>query len=658
MLADFLSVIPRTPSMVLITARPEYEGALTRVHGAQTIALAPLGDSDTAALIGELLGSDPSVGELAAVIAERAAGNPFFAEEIVRELVQRGVLAGERGNYLCQTNAADVAVPATVQAAIAARIDRLSTPAKRTVTAASVIGARFGAELLAALGIDPVLDELLGAELIDQVRFTPSAEYAFHHPLIRAVAYESQLKSDRAQWHRRLATAIQERAPEAVDENAALIAEHLQAAGELHAAYGWHMRAATWSTNRDIAAARLSWERARKIADQLPDDDPDQLSLRIAPRTMLCATDFQARAIQESRGRFAELRELCSAAGDKVSLAIGMSGLATELVYAGRSREGSRLASEQMALLESIGDPTLTMGLAFIAFANWLDAGEFGEVLRWSQTVIDLAAGDPAKGAGFGMGSPLAVALTFRGVARWWLGRPGWRQDLHDAVAMARHSDPATFAVIVAWTYGHAIWYGVLRADDAAVRVIEEAVRTAASSNWVALLVAEYALGIALLNRDAAADRHRGLEIVVHARDTWRESAPFLVPVAELWVARERAGRGDRDAAIAVMRQAVDELHQSGRPYFGVWGTGVLVETLVERGAEGDLAEAQEAIDWLVNLSADDGSAMRDIWLLRVRALLSRAHGDDAAYRDLVDRYRDMAESLGFEGHIAWAEAM
>ena len=94
MLADFLTVIPRTPSMVLITSRPEYEGALTRVPGAQTIVLAPLGDSDTAALIGELLGSDSSVGELAGIIAERAAGNPFFAEEMVRELVQRGVLAG------------------------------------------------------------------------------------------------------------------------------------------------------------------------------------------------------------------------------------------------------------------------------------------------------------------------------------------------------------------------------------------------------------------------------------------------------------------------------------------------------------------------------------------------------------------------------------
>src|SRR4029079_19743319 len=101
MLADFLTVVPRTPSMVLTTFRPQYEGTLTRVHAAQTIALAPLGDSDTTALIDELLGSDPSVGELAVIIADRAAGNPFFAEEMVRELVQRGVLAGERGGYLC-----------------------------------------------------------------------------------------------------------------------------------------------------------------------------------------------------------------------------------------------------------------------------------------------------------------------------------------------------------------------------------------------------------------------------------------------------------------------------------------------------------------------------------------------------------------------------
>ena len=107
MLADFLTVVPHTPSMVLITARPEYEGALTRLPGAQTIALAPLTDSDTTALLGDLLGADPSIGELAVTIAERAAGNPFFAEEMVRELVQRGVLAGERGGYACRVDATE-----------------------------------------------------------------------------------------------------------------------------------------------------------------------------------------------------------------------------------------------------------------------------------------------------------------------------------------------------------------------------------------------------------------------------------------------------------------------------------------------------------------------------------------------------------------------
>jgi class 3 adenylate cyclase len=660
LLADFLTVIPQTKLMVLITYRPEYAGALTRVHGAQTIALAPLGDSDTATLIGELLGSDPSVGELAAIIADRAAGNPFFAEEMVRELAQRGVLAGEHGGYVCHADVAEVSVPATVQAAIEARIDRLNTPAKRTLHAASVIGARFGPQLLAALGIDAVFDELLGAELIDQVRFAPHAEYAFHHPLIRAVAYESQLKSDRAQVHRRLAAAIQEREPVSADQNAALIAEHLQAAGELHAAYGWHMRAAAWSTNRDLVAARLSWERARQIADALPADDPDQLSMRIAPRTMLCATDLQAREVQESQGRFAELRELCSAAGDKVSLAIGMSGPATELMYAGRAREAARLSSEQMALLESIGDPAPTMGLAVVAFCNWLGVGEFGEVLRWSQTIVDLAAGDPVKGAGYGVESPLAIALAWRGHARWWLGRPGWRQDLHNAVAMARHSNTETFSGVVSWAYGHAIHFGALRADDSVVRACEDALQTAhRASNDRAVGLAGYALAIGLLNQDAAADRHRGLELMMQTRDLWlRKRALFLIPVTDVFTARERARRGDRDAAIGEMRHAVDELRRAEHLFYGVWGAGALVETLLERGAQGDLVEAHEAIDWLANLRADQDSAMLEITLLRLRALLSRARGDDIAYSDLVTRYRAMAESLGFEGHIDWAKEM
>jgi hypothetical protein len=169
---------------------------------------------------------------------------------------------------------------------------------------------------------------------------------------------------------------------------------------------------------------------------------------------------------------------------------------------------------------------------------------------------------------------------------------------------------------------------------------------------------AEFTLGGALLYRDAAADRHRGLELMVQAREWARERIPYLVPATEVLAARERARRGDPDAAIPVMRKAVDELHQAGRIGLGVSHTGVLVETLLERGAEVDLAEAQEVIDRLANLRADQGWAIPKITLLRLRALLARAQGDDVAYRDLVDSYRAMAESLGFEGHIAWAEAM
>ncbi len=174
---------------------------------------------------------------------------------------------------MCPGGAAEVRVPATLQAAIAARIDRLGAPAKRTLNAAAVIGLRFGADRWPT-GRDMAVTQLLEAELIDQVAFTPVVEYAFRHPLIHSVAYQSQLTSERAELHRSLAAAIQQRSSGSLDENAALIAEHLEAAGDLLEAFVWHMRAGASSTNRDIRAARMSWERARQVADRLPADEP------------------------------------------------------------------------------------------------------------------------------------------------------------------------------------------------------------------------------------------------------------------------------------------------------------------------------------------------------------------------------------------------
>ena len=173
------------------------------------------------------------------------------------------------------------------------------------------------------------------------------------------------------------------------------------------------MRAATWATNRDIAAARLSWERARTIADALPADDPNRAAMRIAPRTMLCGTAFRVHE-HVAGARFDELRELCTAAGDKASLAIAMAGLVMDHAYQARLREASQLASEAMALIESLGDPTLTVGLSLPPIYAKIESGEWRDALRWSQRVIDLADGDPSRG-NFIIGSPLALAFDDAG---------------------------------------------------------------------------------------------------------------------------------------------------------------------------------------------------------------------------------------------------
>jgi class 3 adenylate cyclase len=657
MLTEFLVVIPQSPSLVLVTYRPEYHGALTQMAGAQTVALAPLSDAETAALVSELLGPDPSVGALGEKLADRAAGNPFFAEEMVRELAERGVLRGERGAYISTAEAAEVNVPATLHATIAARIDRLDPNAKRTLSAAAVIGSRFGLDLLTVLGVEPVVGDLVAAQLIDQVRFTRELEYVFHHPLIRAVAYESQLKSDRAELHRRVAAAIESRDPAAAEENAALIAEHLEVAGDLHAAYGWQMRAATWATNRDIAAARLSWERAEKIADALPADDPGRAAMRIAPRTMLCGIAWRVH-VNVAGDRFDELRELCAAAGDKASLAIAMVGLVMDHAFHDRVREASQLASEAMTLIESVGDATLTVGLSFPLVYAKMESAEWCDMLRWAQAVIDLADGDPSKG-NFIIGSPLALAVAQRAVARYCLGRPGWRDDLRDGLAMARSADPMSYATFVTYVYFPGIFAGVLRPDDRAVRAIEDALRIAErSGDDLALDLARLTYGGALAHRQTATERDRGHKLLAEISEVLYNLCDLQI--VNVYLARERARRrGDRDEAIPLIRAAVDHLVRQGQLLeWGIPATGVLVETLLDRGADGDVAEAEAAIERLAAARTDDGLALREVTLLRLRALLAGAHGDDAAYRDYRDRYRAMATSLGYEAHMAWAEAM
>ena len=278
-------------------------------------------------------------------------------------------------------------------------------------------------------------------------------------------------------------------------------------------------------------------------------------------------------------------------------------------------------------------------------------------MLRWSQAAIDLADGDPSK-SNFIFGSPLALAYTSRAAANYFLGRPGWRDDQQRGLAMARGADPMSYATVVTYVYMPAIPYGVLRPDDSAMREIEDAQGIAErSGDDLALTLARVTLGLALVHRQTAAERDRGHKLLAEISEVLYNLCDL--PLVEVFSERESARRGDRDAAIPLMRTAADHVfREGGLLAWSVPVTGVLAETLLDRGAESDVAEAEAAITRLAAAPTDDGLVIREIWLLRLRALLARARADETTYRDYRDHYRARATSLGFEGHMEWAEAM
>ena len=289
------------------------------------------------------------------------------------------------------------------------------------------------------------------------------------------------------------------------------------------------MRAATWATNRDIAAARLSWERAR---------------------------------------RFDELRELCIAAGDTASLAIGMAELVIDHAYHDRIREAAELASEVMALTESIGDPNLTVGLSVPVLYAKTETAEHSDLLRWAERIIELADGDPSKGDLL-IGCPLAYTYASR--------------------AMARSADSLSYAATVALSYFGGIPNGVLRSDDSVVREIEEAQRIAErSGDDLAVANASTALGMALAHSRTDEQRDRGHKLLAGISETFvrREHNLADLAIANVYVSREKARHGDLDDAKPPMRAAVDHLFREGRLlWWGIAATGVLVETLLNRGS-------------------------------------------------------------------------
>lgn len=638
---------PALRAVLIATYRPGFEGALRDRFG-RCITLDPLSADTTRELAQHILGPGPSPSELSIRIAQVAAGNPYFVEEIIRDLAGRGVLEGSRGDYRLVGDARRIEVPATVNAVLAARIDRLPAGAKATLNAAAVIGSQFDMDTLRDL-VSPQADEhmasLVAAELIDQTEFFPEQRYCFHHPLVRTVAYESQLNSARSQTHTKLASMIRSK-PGFSDMYAGLVATHLEAAGELIDAHYWHMRAAEWLRPRDLQAARSQWKSARDLADQMNGDSSEILAMRIAPRTMLTSTTLYVGDDSDSDGVYGELRDLTGRSGDLESLAVGMAGrMFSFTVNDNRTSDAVRLASELSVIRQRIHcDPAWdSLILNALAFTH-LASGDI-DAARSTVEEITRLPGVPEV--------ELVPAIALGGFLDILSGNTvTGRQRLREAMQQARHLHPVTQASVL-------LYSGVLSAlgidpYPELLGDVELALsRTEIYADRFGITLARWLYGT-IVPRRQPDSAQAGLDSLHQAYADMSENricrCGLSTVIADL--ARDEARNGRLDNAIAGLRGCVEEFTE-GFPGFACIPTEAFVDLLIERGQPGDLAEARAIVRrWKMGVPA------LDMWSIKACALLARADGDGHGFHRYARSYLETCRSLGADYRIPQAHSL
>src|SRR5881296_3909068 len=256
--------LPTARLLLLVNYRPEYSHAWGGKTYYRQLRIDPLPPESADELLAALLGTDAALGPLKQLLVERTEANPLFLEESVRALVETAALVGERGAYRLTRPVENLKIPATVQAILAARIDRLGPEAKRLLQAAAVIGKDVALPLLLAIADAPEhevraeLTHLQAAEFLYETRLFPDLEYTFKHALTHEVAYGSLLQERRRLLHARIVKAIERLYPDRLAERTEELAHHALR-GELWdkaVAYLRHagLRAMARAANREAIA--------------------------------------------------------------------------------------------------------------------------------------------------------------------------------------------------------------------------------------------------------------------------------------------------------------------------------------------------------------------------------------------------------------------
>ncbi|MGH9008400.1 MAG: AAA family ATPase [Acidimicrobiia bacterium] len=258
--------------LLLLTARPSF--ALPDGYRATRLDLVPLGNIESAGLVRGVLRAEPPAG-LERLVADKAEGNPFYIEEVIRSLLETGILTRTNGRFHLERTIDEIRIPGTIQEVILARVDRLARPAKAALQLASVIGREFTVRLLERIseqraGLTDVLGELQALDLIYEDVDFPELAYMFKHALTHEVAYSTLLAERRRSLHRIVAAAIEELYADRLTEQCETLAHHYFQADEVEKAVEYLSqagdKAAASFANQDALDA---YARALELCDRL-----------------------------------------------------------------------------------------------------------------------------------------------------------------------------------------------------------------------------------------------------------------------------------------------------------------------------------------------------------------------------------------------------
>ena len=653
--ADHVGSVPGTRGVTILNFRPEFHARWMSRASYRQIALAPLNGQATGEMLTALLGSEPSMEGVVQLLTERTRGNPFFIEEIVRSLVETATFEGEPGNYRLVGPVEHLAVPPSVHAVVAARIDRLSSAAKTVLQAAAVIGnevARPILEHVASLDpseFDNAVRGLVDAGYVSEDELYPHPRYTLTHPLTAEVAYRSLLAEQRVAVHVAVAQAIEARYPERLDEWAALLAHHWEAAGNALEAARWHTRAATWSGSADPHQARHHWLRVRELAESLPESQ-ETLGLRLRAGSSLLNYGWRLGLPQdETEALFVETDRLASVLGDVRARAFLLFGCsAAKQTGEGQAGEAAPLARQALALADESGDSALYLAVSLGAYVLFC-TGAYDEVTVICNRAIELADGDPTVGAGIVTACPYASCHVFQALATAALGQlPRARRLFEQARAIAgQHGD----AEVLGWSHMWSVWLDYFVGDHADVvaharRALDIAERLGGSfSRTVALFHlggAHWARGEWKLAVDAL-ERSRTLAVEHrhHEHDGWR-----LALLGEAYLRL-----GDGQLALGLVGDAVKITRERGNRFEETHANLALARVLLDSNGPSARPQIEAALQWAMELVRDTEAKAFEPLVHVQRAELARRCGDQQERKRELRLARRLFVDIGATGH-------